>query len=95
MENLNVYVGQCRGTRQIVFDMFTDKPEHLEELHRFAEFHKISRKWFKEDSYFPHYEVIWRCGCKTLRLAACPVDDATQKEFASRWQVIALQNRFE
>lgn len=86
MDSLNIYVGQCRGIRQLVFDLFTDKPEHLEELHHFAEAHKISRKWFKEDSYFPHYEVIWRCGCKTLRLAACPVDDATQKEFMSRWQ---------
>jgi len=102
MESLNVYVGQCRSKfyrqeelHRMVFDLFTDKPEHLKELHRFAEAFKVSRKYFKEDSYFPHYEIVYTCGCKTLRLAACPVDDATQKEFASRWQTIALQDRFE
>lgn len=95
MESLNVYVGQCRGIQKIIFDLFTDKLEHLEELHHFAEVHKISRKCFKEDSYFPHYEVVYRCGCKTLRLAACPVDEATQKEIAAHWQAIAMQDRFK
>jgi len=101
MDSINIYVGECyqqffpkEEKRYMVFDLFTDKPEHLEELHRFAESFKISRKCFKEDSYFPHYEIVFGCGCKTLRLAACPVDAATQKEFAGRWQVITMEHRF-
>jgi len=101
VNSTNIYVGECRQKfypkeekRRMVFDLFTDGPKHLEELHRFAESFKISKKCFKEDSYFPHYEIVFGCGCKTLRLAACPVDAATQKEFASRWQVIAIDNRF-
>jgi len=102
MDNLNIYVGQCcikffRAEEQhrMIFYLFTDEPEHLEELHRFAEVFKISHKCFKEDSYFPHYEVIQTCGCKTLRLAACPIDDIKQKEFISHWQELALRNRFQ
>lgn len=72
--------------------LFCDKPENLEELHRFAQRIGLQRSWFQSNSAIYHYDLTASKQKKAIKAGAKLCSRKIEAFYIRKWRKLNKQN---
>lgn len=66
--------------------LFCDKPENLEELHKFAQRIGLKRSWFQNNPTLPHYDLTSNKRNQAIKAGAVSTDKHREVYYIRRWR---------